>query len=199
MAAPHSHSPADLQSRKAALRSRARALRATLDPALGAQLARHAQRHLRPYAGAAIAGTWPLQGEIDLRPLWHALHEAGHAVLLPETPPRGYPLIFRRWTPTTLMTPERFGTLCPNGPMMEPDLIIVPFLAFDRTGHRLGYGGGYYDRTLAALRRIPAIGAGFAALEVDSVPVGPHDRPLATIITEHGVIPVAGRRPDPES
>jgi 5-formyltetrahydrofolate cyclo-ligase len=181
------------------LRTRARALRATLDPALGTRLARHAQYFLRRVPGAAIAGTWPLPGEIDLRPLWHALHEAGHLILLPETPPRGYPLIFRRWTPSTVMIPERFGTLRPDGPMAEPDLIVVPFLAFDRAGHRLGYGGGYYDRTLAAMPTIPAIGAGFAALEVDSVPAGPHDRTLATIITEHGVIPVAGQRTDQES
>ncbi len=181
------------------MRDRARHIRAGIDPALGASIVHHAQDFLRRYPGVAIAGTWPLPGELDLRPLWAALHAAGHPVLLPETPPLGHPLIFRRWTPASAMIAERFGTLRPDGPAATPDMIIAPFLAFDRAGHRLGYGGGYYDRTLAALADITAIGAGYAALEVDSVPAGPHDRRLATIITEHGVIPVAGRRTDPES
>ncbi len=198
MAAPHSLPPDGLHGHKRVLRARARGLRASLDPAIGTLVVRHAHGYLRRYPGAAIAGTWPLPGEPDLRPLWHALHDAGHAILLPETPPRGLPLVFRRWTPSTVMIPDRFGTLCPDGPTAMPDLIVVPFLAFDRAGHRLGYGGGYYDRTLAALPGIPAIGAGYAALEVDSVPAGPHDRRLDAIITEHGVIPIAGRRIDHE-
>ena len=106
--------------------------------------------------GAAVAGTWPIAGEIDVRPLWVAMHERGHRVLLPETPPRGLPLIFRQWAPGALMVPERFGTWRPDGPVGVPDVIFVPFLAFDDRGHRLGYGGGYYDRTLAALPGAPA-------------------------------------------
>ncbi len=183
MAAPHSPPLSPLDAAKAALRHRARALRATLDPVLGHRLATHLLAEPLPHA---IAGTWPMLGEIDLRPLWHALHGRGHAILLPQTPPPNEPLIFRRWTPDTPMLPERFGTLRPDGPPATPDLIIVPFLAFDRTLHRLGYGGGYYDRTLAAHPQIPAIGAGFSALLVDSLPVGPHDRPLNAIFTEHG-------------
>jgi 5-formyltetrahydrofolate cyclo-ligase len=186
MAAPHSLSPTDLLRLKTALRARARAIRATLDPKLGDAVCHHVLNAVPLLPGAAVAGTWPMPGELDLRPLWHALHARGHLVLLPETPPRGEALIFRAWTPGATMIPERFGTKRPDGPVATPDLIIVPFLAVDRAGHRLGYGGGYYDRTLAALPDVPAIGAGFAALQLDSLPIGPHDRPLDEIFTEHG-------------
>ncbi len=143
--------------------------------------------------GAVIAGVWPLPGELDLRPLMQALHVRGHRILLPETTPRGQALIFRHWTPGCAMVTERFGTQRPDGPVGVPDLLFVPLLAFDRHGHRLGYGGGYYDRTLASLPGRLALGFGFSALEVDSVPTGPHDQPLDAIVTEKGVIRVTGR------
>ena len=136
----------------------------------------------------AVAGVWPLDGEIDLRPLLHALHAAGHRILLPHTPPRGEPLLFHVWTPETPLRPGRFGTLWPDGPVAEPDLLFVPLLAFDRAGRRLGYGGGYYDRTLALLECRPAIGFGYASQEVAAVPVEPHDRLLAAVVTEREFI-----------
>ncbi len=89
------------------------------------------------------------------------------------------------------MISGRFGTLSPDGPVGTPDILFVPLLAFDRLGHRLGYGGGYYDRTLAALPGRTAIGFGFSALEVDSVPIGPHDHPLNAIVTEKEIIRIA--------
>ena len=187
MAAPHPLSDVDLRAAKAALRASARARRAALNPALGARLA-DAFLSLVPLpAGAAVAGTWPIAGEMDLRPLWIVLHERGHSILLPQTPRRPGPLIFRLWSPGAAMLAEPFGTMHPDGPAAVPGLIVVPFLAFDAACHRLGYGGGYYDRTLAALPDVPAIGAGFAALQVPDVPAGPHDRPLAMIVTEHGI------------
>jgi len=164
------------------------ALRVTLDPALGRSLADHVLRDITLPPTARTAGVWPLPGEIDLRPLWHALHNRGHVVLLPQTPPRGEPLLFRRWHPGCRMIRERFGTERPDGALGTPDLIFVPLLAFDRSGHRLGYGGGYYDRTLAAHPDIPAIGFGYSAQEVDKVPCAAHDRPLRTIFTELGKI-----------
>lgn len=173
---------------KAALRAAHIARRAGLDAAaLGARAAAHALGLDLP-AGCAVAGTWPLPGELDARPLWQALHDRGHAVLLPETPPRGHPLIFRRWRPGAAMVRERFGTLRPEGEAAVPDVIFVPFLAFDRRLFRLGYGGGFYDRTLAALPGARAIGLGFAALRVDKVPVEPHDRPLSLVVTDQGVV-----------
>jgi 5-formyltetrahydrofolate cyclo-ligase len=187
MAAPHSLSDAEILRRKAELRARARAIRDGVPPGLGAAVAAQVLGLLRFGPGAAVAGFWPLPGEVDLRALWVALHAGGQVVLLPETPPRGLPLIFRRWAPGAEMVAERFGTRRPVGPVAVPDVVLVPFLAFDRAGHRLGYGGGYYDRTLAALPGVPAIGVGFSALEVDSLPAGPHDIALDAVITEHGL------------
>ena len=85
------------------------------------------------------------------------------------------------------MVTGRFGTSHPEGEIDVPDLVLVPFLAFDRFGYRLGYGGGYYDRTLAALD-VPAIGFGFAGQQINAVPTGPYDIPLKTIVTECGVL-----------
>ncbi|TCW28255.1 5-formyltetrahydrofolate cyclo-ligase [Gluconobacter oxydans] len=134
-----------------------------------------------------IAAVWPLAGEVDLRPLCHALSASGRQVLLPETTPKGSPLIFRRWTPAGIMTAGRFGTSHPEGEIDIPDLVLVPFLAFDASGYRLGYGGGYYDRTLAMLD-VPAIGFGFAGQQVERVPRGPYDIPIPAIVTERGII-----------
>jgi 5-formyltetrahydrofolate cyclo-ligase len=145
-----------------------------------------------PPPGAVVAGFWPLGREIDIRPLLAALDARGHAIVLPETPPRGQPLIFRRWTAATAMQRERFGTLCPAGEVLAPDFLLVPLLAFDRAGRRLGYGAGYYDRTLAALPGRPAIGCAYAAQEVDAVPAGPQDVRLDAVATERGVIVCGG-------
>jgi 5-formyltetrahydrofolate cyclo-ligase len=177
-----------LPEHKAALRAQALALRQNFDPQAGHALADIVLRDLPIPAGATIAGVWPMPGEMDLRPLLHALHARGHHIVLPETPPRGQPLIFRRWTPGAPMLPERFGTHRPDGPIAIPDLIFVPLLAFDGRGYRLGYGGGYYDRTLHALPGTPAIGFGYAAQQVAHIPTEPHDLPLRHIATERGII-----------
>lgn len=188
--APHvaPHAPTDLDGAKRAARAGALAARAACDPAWGAQLADHVLADLPPPCGAAVSGFWPLAGEIDIRPLLLALHRRGHAVLLPETPARGRPLIFRHWQPGAPMRRERFGTLCPEGPVGTPDWLFVPLLAFDRSGRRLGYGGGYYDRTLAGLPGARAIGCAFAAQELDAVPADGHDVRLDAVATERGVI-----------
>ena len=112
---------------------------------------------------------------------------------LPETTPRGNPLIFRLWEPGCVMVPERFGTARPDGATISPDLFLVPLLAFDRAGGRLGYGGGYYDRTLPLYPCRPAWGFAYAAQEVDKLPLEPHDHQLDAIVTEAGVIIPNGR------
>jgi 5-formyltetrahydrofolate cyclo-ligase len=146
-------------------------------------------RACSPPPGAVVSGVWPLDNEIDLRPLMRALHTRGHPIVLPVTPPKGQPLTFRRWRPGDTLVRERFGTLRPIGEEMVPEFLLVPLLAFDRRLHRLGYGAGYYDRTLALLPpgRF-ALGCGFAAQEMDAVPVGPHDVALDAIATERGII-----------
>jgi 5-formyltetrahydrofolate cyclo-ligase len=181
MAAPH------LRDQKRAMREAAYAARAAGDPAWGARLAGHVLWRCPPPPGAAVAGFWPLPGELDLRPLLLALAGRGHAILLPETTPRGERLRFRRWRPGTVLVPGRWGTAHPDGPEAEPDFLLVPLLAWDGAGRRLGYGGGFYDRTLAALPGRFRLGCAFACQRVDEVAAGPHDALLDAIATEEGV------------
>jgi 5-formyltetrahydrofolate cyclo-ligase len=186
MAAPQPRP--DIEAAKRAARAAGRAARSGCDPAWGADLAAHVLAELPLAPRTAVAGFWPMPGEIDIRPLLIALHARGHEILLPQTPPRGERLIFRRWHPGAAMLAERFGTLRPDGPEGRPAVLFVPLLAFDRTGHRLGYGGGYYDRTLAALPGARAIGCAFAAQELPAVPAGVHDMRLDAVATERGIL-----------
>jgi 5-formyltetrahydrofolate cyclo-ligase len=143
---------------------------------------------LPPPPGAAVSGFWPMPGEIDLRPLLTALHGRGHPILLPHTPKLGNPLIFRRWHPGAEMVRERFGSYRPTGETGTPDWLFVPLLAFDTAGRRLGYGGGFYDRTLPLLPGARIIGCAFAAQQLDEVPAGEYDTTLHAVATERGVI-----------
>ncbi len=173
-------------SEKQQLRQRMLATRPPPNAIAAAALARLALQNLQ--FPPTIAGVWPMYGEMDLRPLLQALHAAGHRIVLPYTPPRGERLSFHVWTPGAAMLQGRFGTLWPDGPAAEPDMVFVPLLAFDRAGRRLGYGGGYYDRTLACLDGRQRIGFGYASQEVEAVPVEPHDRSLTAIVTEREFI-----------
>ncbi len=184
MAAPH----ISLITAKADARTAAIKLRDGCDPTLGEALAQHVLDGIDIAAGAVVAGFWPMGREINIQPLLAALHARGHKIALPETPPRGQPLIFRHWLPGMAMVAERFGTQRPSGPIIIPDLIFAPLLAFDRAGRRLGYGGGYYDRTLAALPDARAIGCGYACQELDEVPSDAYDARLSAIATEAGII-----------
>jgi 5-formyltetrahydrofolate cyclo-ligase len=187
MAAPHSS--ADLIEAKRAARERALAARASCDPVTaGSALVGHVLREMPPPAGTVVSGFWPMGQEIDLRPLLLALHARGHPIVLPETLKRGNPLIFRLWQPGDALVAERFGTMRPDGEARAPDFLLVPLLAFDRRGNRLGYGAGYYDRTLATLPGRFRLGVAYAAQELDEVPAGPYDARLDAVATERGVI-----------
>ncbi|SFK39535.1 5-formyltetrahydrofolate cyclo-ligase [Falsiroseomonas stagni] len=182
--------PVLLADLKAEARKAALARRLGQDPlACGQALAAHLLRDMPPPPGAVVAGFWPMGPEIDIRPLLHALHGRGHRIALPVTPKRGLPLHFRAWSPGDALARGPMGTSQPgpDAAPLVPDWLLVPLLAFDRAGRRLGYGGGYYDRTLAALPGATAIGTAFAAQEVDEVPAGPEDAPLTAIVTERGV------------
>ena len=148
--------------------------------------------------GACVAGYWPLEGEIDPVPLMEVLAARGHVLALPVVTETGGVLQFRRWAPGEDLEPGPHGTRHPAASQgfITPTILLVPLLAFDRRGFRLGYGGGYYDRTLAQLRRggiLLAIGLAFAAQEVESVPTDPWDIALDFIATEQGVIVTAAK------
>ena len=140
-----------------------------------------------------ISGFFPYQSEIDTRLLLGKLAGDGWTTCLPIVIANGEPLLFRRWLPGEPTVPGVWGIPRPpeTSPELEPDVLIIPLLAFDRKGFRLGYGGGFYDRTLEKLRtlkKIIAIGVAYAAQELDDVPHGGHDQPLNYIMTEREVI-----------
>lgn len=141
---------------------------------------------------AVIACFWPLEGEADLRPLMQQLYQAGYQIALPKTPLRGNPLTFYAWSPTALMQEGRYKTVYPDTEIVEPDLILVPLMAFDRDGNRLGYGGGYYDRTLQHFLSAKVAGIAFSYQEVTRVPTEKFDFSLPAIITELEIIYIKG-------
>lgn len=165
---------------------------ATAGPDAGARAARQLLGRLTPKPGAVVAGYWPIRDEIDPRPLMHHLADAGHPVVLPVTGRRAEPLLFRLWRPGDRLIGGKYGTMepAPDRPAMDPDWILVPLLAFDPRGYRLGYGAGYYDATLEALRGrgVTAIGFAFAGQAVARVPDAPHDQPLDWVATETELI-----------
>jgi len=137
-----------------------------------------------------IGGYWPLAGELDIRPLLGACHQAGHALALPATPRKGHPLIFRRWKPTHRLKAGPYNTREPfsEQPEVIPSVVLVPLLAFTQHGERLGYGGGFYDRTLAALKAkqdVFACGVAYAGQEAATLPTDEHDQRLDGILTEN--------------
>jgi 5-formyltetrahydrofolate cyclo-ligase len=149
----------------------------------------HLREVLAPHRARALSGYLPMRTEIDPLPAM-AAHQG--PVGVPVTPKRGLPLSFREWSPSCAMADGGFGTLIPaTGNWIVPEVLIVPLVAFDRRGGRLGYGGGFYDRTLAMLRAAGptlAIGYAWAAQEDDSLPLEPTDQPLDLIVTESEVI-----------
>ena len=141
-------------------------------------------------ANIVISGYWPIRDEIDPRPLLDRLAARGHPLALPVVGAPDAPLVFRAWAKDDTLMPGPFGTRTPGDEARElaPRVVIVPLLAFDAAGYRLGYGGGYYDRTLAELRRGPgavlAVGVAYQDQRVDAVPRAPYDERLDWVVTE---------------
>ena len=143
--------------------------------------------------GVIVSGFMPLKSEINPLPLMRKLAEQGARLALPVIAGRGKPLIMRAWEFDAPLDRGQWGIREPkaDAPEVEPDIILVPLLAFDRAGHRIGYGAGYYDQTIAQLRArkaVVAVGIAFAAQEVPEVPVTPRDAPLDLVLTEREVI-----------
>jgi 5-formyltetrahydrofolate cyclo-ligase len=192
----------DIAAAKRALRAEAAARRraavAALSPAEAGRRARDALLAAIALApGAPVSAYWPLDDEFDPRPLIEHFHAVGHAIGLPVVVGRGEKLLFRRWQPGMALAPGDFRVLTPppDSPEVTPAVVLAPLLAFDAAGYRLGYGGGFYDRTLAGLRaggHVLAIGVAYAAQEVPAVPREPTDQPLDWIVTEMGARRIAG-------
>ena len=185
---------ASLTQDKASLRRQMRTRRASYDPSAGARAAAWLPLELLAEHGV-VGGYQPRRGEIDPGPLLSRFAAAGASLAMPVAISRNAPLIYRAWASGDLVEPDVFGVPAPtsSAPRVTPGLIIVPVVAFDRHGRRLGQGGGSFDRTIAALRAAGAvrvIGLAFAGQEVEVAPHEAHDQPLDAILTESGYIEV---------
>ncbi|MET0273010.1 MAG: 5-formyltetrahydrofolate cyclo-ligase [Phenylobacterium sp.] len=182
---------------KSELRARLRGLRRSLAagrPDAGRQAAELLPLERLP-TFAVVSGYQPMGSEIDPRPLMLRLARAGARTALPVAIHRDEALAFRAWAPGEPLEPDAFGIPAPpaSAPLMTPDLVIAPLLAFDARGNRLGQGAGHYDRTLANLRRLGAVfvlGLAYAGQEVAELPAEAHDEGLDAILTETAYIAV---------
>ena len=142
--------------------------------------------------GAVVAGYSPIRNEVDPAPLMQTLAAKGARLALPVVPARGKSLIFRAWSRNDRLMLGPLGILEPSPAAAElvPDIVLVPLAAFDRAGHRIGYGAGHYDFTLAHLhrRKTLAIGLAFAAQQIPAVPAAAHDVMLDLVLTENETI-----------
>ena len=141
------------------------------------------------YAPSIVAAYWPIRTELDPIPLLQALMRLGADACLPVTPAEGQPLCFHLWDGQAALEEGPYGTKQPSSslPVAYPDVILAPLLAFDEGCWRLGYGGGFYDRTLAALEdkghQAHVIGIAYDEQQVEHVPIGAYDRALSAILT----------------
>jgi 5-formyltetrahydrofolate cyclo-ligase len=185
---------------KRLLRAEARARRSTANaaaPDAGARAADQFLDAITPTPNCVVSGYWPMGDEFDVRPLLEMLDARGHPIGLPVVVGNGQPLVFRRWRPGDRLEPAVFGTSVPgkHADEVTPSLLLVPLLAVDPRGFRLGYGGGFYDRSLDGLRAagdpVTAVGVGFDAQCFASVPTNDNDQPLDWLVTEHRAVAFA--------
>ena len=179
-------------SRKAELRAAAIARRDALPAAARAAAAQVIAARPLPVAvapGMIVSGFSPMKSEINPVPLMRSFADAGALLALPVVAGRGKPLVMRRWAFGEPLVAGVWGIRepPPEAPEVFPDVLIVPLAAFDRAGHRIGYGAGYYDTTIGRLRGmkpVVAVGIAFAAQEIPQVPATAHDAPLDLMLTE---------------
>jgi 5-formyltetrahydrofolate cyclo-ligase len=191
---------AEIQSEKQQLRREAMARRDAILPELRKAAAEAIAARPFPLAvapGMIVSGFMPIRSEINPLPLMQALARAGARLALPVVAGRGEPLIMRAWEWGEPLAAGQWGIRepKPEAPEVAPDVLLVPMLAFDRSGYRIGYGAGYYDMTIAkfrAMKGVLAIGVAFAAQEVAAVPKTPRDARLDLVLTEHEVIDLRG-------
>lgn len=198
---PDSPAGSDIAALRKTLRKQAIAAREALPAdtraALSARIEAHLEILLKTLAPRTLAFCWPWRGEVDLVAWvgrWLAA-DPGRRAALPEVTEPAQPMGFRRWQPGDAMAVDHHGIPVPvDGARVTPDVILIPLNVFDAAGYRLGYGGGYFDRTLAALAPPPlCIGVAFELARTDSTHPQPHDRPMDWIVTEAGAYPAGAR------
>jgi len=181
---------------KKQLRREALARRDALNPQwrieASLKMAEMAKDHIDPGPGAVVSGFWPMRSEVDVRPLMFALREKGARLCLPALLDKTT-MVFRELVRGALLVDMGFGTAGPGkeAEVLDPSIMLVPLAAFDRRGHRIGYGAGYYDRAIARLHEKGAaprlIGIAFGCQEVTEVPDESHDVMIPEILTESGL------------
>lgn len=185
-----------LQQRKVELRRSAKrqrqAAHARLGLSAGTLLTKNFTANVSLAPGALVSGYAPIRDEMDVFPLLSVLDSAGHPCALPVVTGPKDPLIFREWQPGAPLTEAAFGVSIPPSTAAEvvPDVLLVPMLAFDSGCRRIGYGAGFYDRTLSGLKargQVTAVGIAYADQQVDEVPVDQYDQILDLVVTERSV------------
>ncbi|HUX79929.1 MAG TPA: 5-formyltetrahydrofolate cyclo-ligase [Alphaproteobacteria bacterium] len=156
-------------------------------PNAGVKITAHFFNSFNLTEGTIVGGYWPMRSELDIRPLLSKLFEQNFRCALPHITSDG--LIFREWTPLTHLEEGLFQALEPpsTAPVLIPHVLLVPLLAFDHEGHRLGYGQGHFDRFLHQ-HKVLTIGVGFKGQEVEQIPRQAHDFALDYLLTEEGVV-----------
>lgn len=179
-----------MAERKAAVRREALAARAEAHRSERMRASAALAEHVRGLSGLVVASYLPIHSEADPLPAMVALARTNR-VAVPVIDGPGLPLVFREWEARAPLQVGEFGVMVPvSGRVLVPDVLIVPFVAYDSRLYRLGYGGGFYDRTLAALRaarKVRAIGFGYAAQRFEDLPLEPTDQALDELVTEAGV------------
>ena len=186
----------DLACAKAQMRKKAATIRqheADHHPDAAKKLAAYCGLLLGRFGCGVYAAYLPIRNEISPLPLIAALHEAGQQTALPVTPVEGLPLSFLLWAVGDALEDGRYGTRQPpvSGTSVLPDVILAPLLAFDPAGCRLGYGGGFYDRTIADFaargHKTSVVGLAYDGQKLDKIPVGPHDMPMDAVLCPSGL------------
>ena len=162
-------------------------------PDAAEKLAEYCRLLLNSFGCGVYAAYLPIRSEISPLPLIAALHDAGQPTAMPVTPAEGHPLSFRSWAVGDALEDGPYGTRQPlfSDPPVLPNVILAPLLAFDTAGWRLGYGGGFYDRTIADFaargHKASVIGLAYNGQKLDKVPVGPFDMPLNAVLCPSGL------------
>ena len=162
-------------------------------PDAAEKLSVHCQLLLDRFGQGVYAAYLPIRSEISPLPLIASLHDAGQSTAMPVTPAEGQPLSFRRWTVGDVLEDGPYGTRQPppRGAPVLPDVILAPLLAFDSAGWRLGYGGGFYDRTIADFavcgHETSVVGLAYDGQKMDKIPVGPYDMPMDAMLCPSGL------------